>query len=47
MNTHLKIDVDKKKGSSFLKSNLNKYLVDKNQTIKYPNLLWFKGSRYR
>ena len=37
----------KKNGSNFLKSTLNKYLVDKNQIVKYPRPLWFKGSRYR
>ena len=47
MNTTLKKDFDKKKGSSFLKSDSNKFFNDKNQISKYPNLLWFKGSRYR
>tara|TARA_B100000609_G_scaffold22101_1_gene15728 strand:+ start:240 stop:380 length:141 start_codon:yes stop_codon:yes gene_type:complete len=37
----------KKKRSNFLKSDLNKYLVDKNQTTEYPKRLWFKGSRFR
>ena len=43
----LKQDVDKKKRSNFLKSDLNKYLVDRNQIREYPNRIWFKGSRYR
>ncbi len=47
MITILKQDFDKKKGSIFLKSDLNKYLVDKNQIKEYPNRIWFKGSRYR
>ena len=33
--------------SNFLKSDLNKYLLDINQIAKYPRPLWFKGSRYR
>ena len=37
----------KENRSNFLKSDLNKYLVDKNQIVKYPRTLWFKGSRYR
>ena len=36
-----------KNRSNFLKSDLNKCLVDKNQIAKYPRALWFKGSRYR
>ena len=47
MITILKQDFDKKKRSNFLKSDLNKYLVDKNQIREYPNGIWFKGSRYR
>jgi len=47
MITSLKQDFDKKKISNFLKSDLNKYLVDKNQVSEYPNRLWFKGSRCR
>ena len=46
MITILKQDFDKKR-SNFLKSDLNKYLVDKNQIKEYPNRIWFKGSRYR
>ena len=38
---------DKKKITFFLKSDINKYLVDKNQIRDYPNRIWFKGSRYR
>lgn len=37
----------KNKITNFLKSDLNKYLVDKNQITEYSNRLWFKGSRYR
>ena len=37
----------KKKRSNLLKSDLNKYFVDKNQIAEYPKPLWFKGSRYR
>ena len=33
--------------SNFLKSDLNKYLVDKNQIREYPKRIWFKGSRNR
>ena len=47
MITILKQDFDKKKRSNFFKSDLNKYLVDKNQIKEYPNQLWFKGSRKR
>ena len=47
MITILKQDFDKKNRSNFLKSHLNKYLVDKNQIREYPNRIWFKGSRYR
>ena len=47
MITILKQDFDKKKRSDFLKSELNKYSVDKNQIIEYQNRIWFKGSRYR
>ncbi len=43
----LKQDFDKKKRSNFLKSDLNKYLVDKNQIREYSNQIWFKGSRYK
>tara|TARA_B100000212_G_scaffold114424_1_gene85368 strand:+ start:384 stop:524 length:141 start_codon:yes stop_codon:yes gene_type:complete len=37
----------KKKRSNFLKSDLSKYLDDKNQITEYPKRVWFKGSRYR
>ena len=47
MITSLKQDFDKKKSSTFLKSDLNKYLADKNQIREYQNRIWFKGSRYR
>ena len=47
MITILKQDFDKRKRSNFLKSDLNTYLVDKNQIREYPNQIWFKGSRYR
>ena len=46
MITILKQDFDKK-SSNFLKSDLNKYFVDKYQAREYPNRIWFKGSRYR
>ena len=42
----LEQDINKKM-SNFLKSDLNKYFVDKNQITEYPKHLWFKGSRYR
>ena len=47
MITILKQDFEKKKRSNFLKSDLNKYLVEKNENREYPNRIWFKGSRYR
>ena len=47
MITILKQDFGKKRRSKFLKSDLNKYLVDKNEIREYPNRIWFKGSRYR
>ena len=47
MITTLKQDFDKKKRSNLLESDLNKYLVDKNQIKEYPSRIWFKGSRYR
>ncbi len=43
----LKQDLEKKRRSNFLKSDLNRYLVDKNEIREYPNRIWFKGSRYR
>ena len=47
MVTSLKQDFDKKKRSNFLKSDLNKYLIDKNNIREYKNRVWFKGSRFR
>ena len=47
MITIYKQDFDEKKRSNFLKSDLNIYLVDKNEIREYPNRTWFKGSRYR
>ena len=47
MITILKQDFEKKKRSNFLKSDLNKYLVDKNEIREYPNHIWFKGCRNR
>ena len=47
MVTILKQDLEKKRRSNFLKSDLNKYLVDRNEIREYPNRIWFKGSRYR
>ena len=47
MITILEQDFEKKRRTNFLKSDLNKYLVDKNEIIEYPNRIWFKGSRYR
>ena len=47
MITILKQDFDKNKRSNFLKSDLNKYLVDKVQITQDSKRLWFKGSRYR
>ena len=47
MITILKQDFEKKRRSNFLKSDPNKYLVDKNEIREYPNRIWFKGSRYR
>ncbi len=46
MITILEEDI-KKKRSNFLKSVLNKYLVDENQISGYQKRKWFKGSRYR
>ena len=37
----------KNKKSNFLKSDLDKHLVDKQQIMEYPKRIWFKGSRYR
>ena len=47
MITILKQDFDKPQSLNLLKSDINKYLVDKNQIKEYPNRMWFKGSRYR
>ena len=47
MITVLQKDLDEKKSSNFLKSDLNKYIVNKNQIREYPNRRWFKGSRYK
>ena len=46
MITILENDI-KKKRSNFLKSDLNKYLIDKNQITGHQKQIWFKGSRYR
>ena len=46
MITILEEDI-KKKRSNFLKSVLNKYLVDENQITGCQKRKWFKGSRYR
>ena len=46
MNVLLKQNTNNNR-SNFLKSDFNKYLVDKNQIPEYPKPLWFKGSRYR
>ena len=37
----------KKIKSTFLKSDINKNLLDKNQITEYQKRIWFKGSRYR
>ncbi len=41
------IEEDIKKRSTLLRSDLNKYLVDKNLIEQYPKRIWFKGSRNR
>ena len=46
MNTILEQDPNKIR-SNFLKRDLNKYLVNKNQIAEYSKQIWFKGSRYR
>ena len=46
MNTIFEQTITKKR-INFSKSELVKYLVDKNQIVKYPKRLWFKGSRHR
>ena len=45
MTASLREDIKKK--SNFLKSDLNKYSVDKNQFTEARKSIWFKGSRYR
>ena len=47
MITISKQDFVRTKKTNFLKSDFNKYLVDKNQIKEYPNRIWFKGSRIR
>ena len=47
MITILKQDVEKKRRSNFLRTDLNEYFVEKNEIREYPNRIWFKGSRYR
>ncbi len=37
----------KKIRSNTSRSDLNKYLVDKNEFMESTQRLWFKGSRYR
>ena len=37
----------KKKRSNIIKSDLEQYLVYKNQSKENPKRLWFKGSRDR
>ena len=46
MNTSLVQDIEEQKTNLF-KSDLKKYLVDKDQINAYPKRKWFKGSRYR
>mgnify|MGYP001351073050 CR=1 FL=1 len=41
------LEKDIKKRSIFLKSDLNKYLIDENQISEDPKRIWFKGCRYR
>ena len=41
------LEQDLKKGSNFLKPDLNKYLIDENQIMEYQKRIWFKGCRYR
>ena len=40
------LEQDIKKGSNFLKSDHNKYLIDGNQITELKRM-WFKGCRYR
>ena len=46
MNTILEQDINKKI-SNVLKTDLNKYLVDKKQINEHQKRIWFKGCRYR
>ena len=46
MITSLEQDI-KKESSNFLKSDLNKYFVDRSKINECTKSLWFKGSRYR
>ena len=46
MITSIKQEI-KKKESNLLKSDLNLYLVDKDQITVNSKRMWFKGSRYR
>ena len=41
------LEKDIKKRSIFLKSDLNKYLIDENQITEGLKRIWFKGCRYR
>ena len=41
------LERDIKKKSNLIKSDFNKYLIDKNKITEYPKRIWFKGSRYR
>ena len=45
MSTSLQRVNDKKKITFFLRPDINKYLVDKNEIREYPKRTWFKGSR--
>ena len=42
----LDVTIEKKRSNS-PKSELNKYIIDKNQITDYPKSSWFKGSRHR
>ena len=46
MNKVLEQDINKKI-SNVIKSDLNKYLVDKKQINEDQKRIWFKGCRYR
>jgi len=42
------LEQDIKKGrTNVLKSDLNKYFIDRSKIKEYPKRSWFKGSRYR